>query len=82
MKKKKFKTVNRKFNEGFYSRDKHVCFLNCKKPSSHRHAPAKQLLFATLIEHCSGIIQSLPSSCAEREREENKLTYILLNNNN
>lgn len=50
-----------------YLRAKQVCFLNCRKPSTQRQAPSRQLLFATLNEHCSGNMQSLPRSCAEME---------------
>ena len=47
-----------------YLRTRHVCFRNWRKPSVHRHASSKHPLFATRIEHCSSLTQSLPNSWA------------------
>lgn len=46
-----------------------MCFLNCRNPSVHRHAPSKHPLLATRIEHCSSFTQSLPKSCAVWKKE-------------
>ncbi|KAI9587486.1 hypothetical protein GQX74_003332 [Glossina fuscipes] len=45
-----------------YLRPKQVCLRNCKKPSTHRQAPSKQLLLATFMKHCSFRVQSPPKS--------------------
>lgn len=62
-----------------YLRPKQVCFLNCKNPSTHLHAPSKQLLFATFIEHCSGTIQSYPNNVAVKNVRINNYRYYIFN---
>lgn len=45
-----------------YLRTRHVCLRYCRNPSVHRHAPSRQPLLATRIEHCSSFMQSFPKS--------------------
>ena len=49
-----------------YLRTRHVCLRYCRNPSVHRHAPSRQPLLATRIEHCSSFMQSFPKSWAEK----------------
>lgn len=61
-------------------RPRQVCFRNCKNPSTHRHAPSKQLLFATLIAHCSDTTQSYPKSVAKKYKSYLLKPYIFISN--